>query len=57
MRKIELLAKSHDRDGFDCGRVMSGLVSPQQAAKAERILDFDNVNRRPSVRFWASEKS
>ena len=61
MRKIELLAKSHDRDGFDCGSEPLNLFLKQTARQhAERgisrtfvLVEEDAVDPKPSVGFFS----
>lgn len=61
MRKIELLAKSHDRDGFDCGSEPLNLFLKQTARQhAERgisrtyvLVDENAVAPKPIIGFFA----
>ena len=61
MRKIELLAKSHDRDGFDCGSEPLNLFIKQTARQhAERgisrtfvLADEDASDPKPIVGFFS----
>ena len=61
MHKIELLAKSHDRDGFDCGIEPLNLFLKQTARQhAERgisrtyvLVDEDGVAPKPIIGFFA----
>lgn len=60
MRKIELLAKSHDRDGFDCGSEPLNLFLKQTARQhAERgisrtfiLVDEDASDPKPIAGFF-----
>jgi ribosomal protein S18 acetylase RimI-like enzyme len=61
VRKIELLAKSHDRDGFDCGSEPLNLFLRQTARQhAERgisrtfvLVDEDASDPKPIVGFFS----
>ena len=61
MRKIELLAKSHDRDGFDCGSEPLNLFLKQTARQhAERgisrtfiLVDEGASDPKPIVGFFS----
>ena len=61
MHKIELLAKSHDRDGFDCGIEPLNLFLKQTARQhAERgisrtyvLVDENAVAPKPIIGFFA----
>jgi GNAT superfamily N-acetyltransferase len=61
VRKIELLAKSHDRDGFDCGNEPLNLFLKQTARQhAERgisrtfvLVDEDAVTPKPILGFFS----
>ena len=61
MRKIELLAKDHDRDGFDCGSEPLNLFLKQTARQhADRgisrtfvLVDRDAVPPKPICGFFA----
>jgi ribosomal protein S18 acetylase RimI-like enzyme len=61
VRKIELLAKSHDRDGFDCGSEPLNLFLKQTARQhAERgisrtfvLVDEDASGPKPIVGFFS----
>ncbi len=61
MRKIELLAKSHDRDGFDCGSEPLNLFLKQTARQhAERgisrtfvLIDAEAVEPKPILGFFS----
>jgi ribosomal protein S18 acetylase RimI-like enzyme len=61
LRKIELLAKSHDRDGFDCGSEPLNLFLKQTARQhAERgisrtfvLVDEDASEPKPIVGFFS----
>ena len=61
MHKIELLAKSHDRDGFDCGSEPLNLFLKQTARQhAERgisrtfvLVDEDASVQKPIVGFFS----
>ena len=61
MRKIELLAKSHDRDGFDCGSELLNLFLKQTARQhAERgisrtfvLVDEAAVAPKPVLGFFS----
>ena len=61
MRKIELLAKSHDRDGFDCGSEPLNLFLKQTARQhAERgisrtfvLVDEGASDPKPIIGFFA----
>ena len=61
MRKIELLARSHDRDGFDCGSEPLNLFLKQTARQhAERgisrtfvLVDEDASVPKPIVGFFS----
>ncbi len=61
MHKIELLAKSHDRDGFDCGSVSLNLFLKQTARQhAERgisrtfvLVDEDAALPKPILGYFS----
>ncbi|HEY3857033.1 MAG TPA: GNAT family N-acetyltransferase [Verrucomicrobiae bacterium] len=61
MHKIELLAKSHDRDGFDCGSEPLNLFLKQTARQhAERgisrtfvLVDENAANPKPILGFFS----
>ncbi len=61
MRKIELLAKSHDRDGFDCGSEPLNLFLKQTARQhAERgisrtfvLVDEDAAAPKPILGYFS----
>ena len=61
MRKIELLAKSHDRDGFDCGSEPLNVFLKQTARQhAERgisrtfvLVEEDAAEPRPILGFFS----
>ncbi|MGH9646269.1 MAG: GNAT family N-acetyltransferase [Bryobacteraceae bacterium] len=61
MHKVELLAKSHDRDGFDCGIETLNLFLKQTARQhAERgisrtyaLVDENAVAQKPIIGFFA----
>ena len=61
MRKIELLAKSHDRDGFGCGSEPLNLFLKQTARQhAERgisrtfvLVDGDAAAPKPILGFFS----
>ena len=61
MRKIELLAKSHDRDGFDCGSEPLNLFLKQTARQhAERgisrtfvLVDEDAATPKPILGYFS----
>ena len=61
MRKIELLSKSHDRDGFDCGSEPLNVFLKQTARQhAERgisrtfvLVDEDSTTPKPILGFFS----
>ena len=61
MRKTELLAKSHDRDGFDCGSEPLNLFLKQTARQhADRgisrtfvLVDEDDTEPKPILGFFS----
>ena len=61
MHKIELLARSHDRDGFDCGSDLLNLFLKQTARQhAERgisrtfvLVDEDATAPKPILGFFS----
>ena len=61
MRKIELLSKSHDRDGFDCGSEPLNVFLKQTARQhAERgisrtfvLVDEDSIAPKPILGFFS----
>jgi ribosomal protein S18 acetylase RimI-like enzyme len=61
VRKLELLAKSHDRDGFDCGSAPLNLFLKQTARQhAERgisrtfvLVDEDATDPKPILGFFS----